>query len=229
MDLNNECYKELYKSYETQRLLLERTTEKDYLPLAQIMLNKNVNFYYQRPILYLENIDKSLEFIKSQSMNSCSFTIKIKNNGNPIPIGLIGFFYVDYTCKEISIYYFIGEDYQKKGYAGEAACPLIRHIFENLPCSKFIHIDYEDKNVGSKKIADKVINDILKYHPHYHWGKLKPFIDKYTMVGEPKDGKVVYSFEAYDRQCQVTYPNNYLNNQKYFEVKSTGVFLMKED
>ena len=72
----------MYKIYETERLLLERTTEKDYLPLAKIMMNKNVNYQYQRPILYLDDLDKSIEFIKSQSTNSVSFTIKLKNDGN---------------------------------------------------------------------------------------------------------------------------------------------------
>ena len=229
MNLNDECYKELYKTYETQRLILERTKENDYIPLAQIMLNKNVNFYYQRPIVYLENVTQSVEYVKSQTTHSCSFTIKKKNNGNPIPIGQIGFYFLDQSCKEISVFYYIGEEYQKKGYAGEAACPLIRHLFENLPCTKFIHIDYVGNNIGSKKLADKIINDILKYHPKYHWGKLKPFVDEYTMVGEPKDFKVVYHFNAYDRQMDVTYPSFFLNNKKVYEVESKGVFLMKED
>ena len=229
MDSNNDCYNELYKSYETERLLLERTTDNDYLPLAEIMLNKNVNFQYQRPILYLDDINKSVEFIKSQSTNSVSFTIKLKNNGSPIPMGQIGFFYTDPSSKEIAIFYYIGEEFQRKGYAGEAACPLIRHLFENLPCSKLIKIDYAENNLGSKKIGDKIQEDILKYHPGYLYGKLIPFSDKYTMVGEPKDGKVTYLFEGYDRTCQSTYPDNFFGNQKYFEIKSVGIFLMKDN
>ena len=226
---NNDCYQELYKRYETERLILERTNENDYLPLAKMIIKKNVNLYFQRPIVYLENLDKAVEYIKSQTINSVSFTIKIKNNGNPIPIGQVAFFYMDNTCKEIAIFYYIGEDFQKKGYAGEACIPLIRHLFESLPFTRFIHIDYEVSNLGSQKISEKIINDILKYHPKYHYGKLKPFVDKYTMVGEPKDGKVTYFFEGYDRQVQVTYPDNYFDNKKYFEVKSKGDFLMKED
>ena len=229
MDLSNECYKELYKHYETERLILERTTEQDYYPLAQLMFNKNVNIDYQRPTLYLNNINDSIEFIKSQSNNSVSFTIKLKNDGNPIIMGQIGFYYVDLTCKEIGIFYYIGENFQKKGYAGEAAIPLIGHLFDNLPCTKFIKIDYNENNIGSKKIADKICADILKNHPSYHLGNLFPFVDKYTMVGEPKDGKVNYYFEGFDRQCNVSYPENFFNGQKYFEKKSNGVFIMKED
>lgn len=228
VDLNNECYKELYKTYETERLILERTTENDYFYLGKIMLNRNINYYYQRPILYLENINQSIEFIKSQVTNSCSFTIKLKNNGNPIVIGQIGFFYTDKTCREIAIYYYIGEEFQKKGYAGEAACPLIRHLFENLPCSTFMKIDYQKDNLGSKKIADKIVNDILKYHPSYEVGKLIPFIDTYNMIGEPYLGKVTYHFEGYDNIYNVTYPDNFFGNQKYFEVISHGVFIMKQ-
>ena len=229
MAFTNECYNELYKSYETQRLILERTSEKDYLPLAQIMLDTHNNSDYQRPSLYLNDINDSFKFIKTQSMNSVSFTIKLKNNGNPIPMGQIGFFYVDQTCKEIAIFYFIGENFQQKGYAGEAAIPLIRHLFENLPITKFIKIDYNEKNIGSKKIADKICEDIIKYHPTYHLGKLFPFVDKYTMVGEPKNGKATYIFEGFDRKQQVTYPENFFNGEKYFEKVSNGVFIMKED
>ena len=49
------------------------------------------------------------------------------------------------------------------------------------------------------------------------------------MVGETKDGKVNYYFEGFDRKYQVTYPDKYFNNQKYFERVSSGVFIMKED
>ena len=229
MDLTNECYNELYKYYETQRLILERTSEQDYLPLAQIMLDTHNNLDYQRPSLFLNDINDSFKFIKNQSMNSVSFTIKLKSNGNPIPMGQIGFYYVDYTCKEIAIFYFIGEKFQQRGYAGEAAIPLIRHLFENLPITKFIKIDYNEKNIGSKKIADKICEDIIKYHPTYHLGKLFPFVDKYTMIGEPINGKATYYFEGFDRKQQVTYPENFFNGEKYFEKVSNGVFIMKED
>ena len=80
MSMNNECYNELYKSYETERLLLERTKDEDYDSLAKIIFNKNINYYYQRPILYLENLDKAKEFVISQTTNSVSFTIKLKKD-----------------------------------------------------------------------------------------------------------------------------------------------------
>ena len=228
MDTNLECYKELYKSYETERLLLERAKEEDYAPLSEIIFNKDINYYYQRPILNLENLEQAKEFVISQSTNSVSFTIKIKDKEKPIPIGQIGFHYVDQSCKEIGIFYYIGEKFQKKGYAGEAACPLIRHLFENLPNTNFIKIDWEEHNLGSQKIAEKICNDILKYHPKYHMGKLIPFSDNYSIVGEPKDGKVNYFFDGFDRQCEVSYPENFFD-KKNFEVISKGVFIMKED
>ena len=226
-----ECYKELYKSYETERLMLERTTEMDYFALSKIMLNRNVNFYYQRPIVYLETMDQSCDFIRSQSTNTCSFTIKLKDNNSryPIIMGQIGFFYTDQTSREIAIFYYIGEEFQKKGYAGEAACPLIRHLFENLPRTKFLKIDYQQDNQGSRKIADKICDDIIKHHPKWEKGKLYPFEDTYTMVGEPKFGKVTYHFDGYDRKCDVTYPDGFFDNKKYFEVRSNGVFIVKED
>ena len=229
MSTNNECYNELYKSYETERLLLERTKVEDYESLAKIIFNKNINYYYQRPILYLENIEKAKEFVISQTTNSVSFTIKQKKDDEKaIPMGQIGFYYVDRTCKEIGVFYYIGEDFQKKGYAGEAACPLIRHLFENLPCTNFIKIDWQEDNIGSKKIAEKIMEEILKYHPTYHYGKLMPFTDKYNLVGEPSNGTVKYFFEGYDRQYEVPYPENFFD-KKNFEVTSNGLFLMKEE
>ena len=172
MDLNNECYKELYKSYETERLILERTKEEDFLLLAYIMFNKNINYQYQRPILYLGNINESIQFIRSQSTNSVSFTIKLKNSGNPIIMGQIGYYYVAQTCKEIGILYYIGENFQKKGYAGEAACPLIRHLFENLPCTNFLKIDYISSNLGSKKKLIKYVQIFYDIIPHIILGNL---------------------------------------------------------
>ena len=48
------------------------------------------------------------------------YLLKLKNSRNPIIMGQIGFYYVDQACKEIGVFYYIGENFQKKGYAGEA-------------------------------------------------------------------------------------------------------------
>ena len=227
----SECYKELYRVYETERLILERTKEMDYFALSKIMLNRNVNYYYQRPIIYLETMDQSLAFVRSQTTNTVSFSIKLKDNNSKYPtvMGQIGFFYTDQSLKEIAIFYYIGEEYQRKGYAAEAACPLIRHLFESLPRTTFLKIDFQESNQGSRRIAEKICDDIIKYHPNWQKGKLYPFSDTYTMIGEPKFGKVIYHYVAYDRTYDVTYPDGFFDNKKYFEVTSNGFFIMKED
>ena len=74
-----ENNKELFKVYETERLILERTKEMDYYALSKIMFNKKVNHYYKRPILSLETIDQSLDLIRSQTTSNYSFTIKLKD------------------------------------------------------------------------------------------------------------------------------------------------------
>ena len=224
-----KCYDELYKSYETKRLILERTTEKDYNSLAKIIINKKVNYYYQRPILYLENIQKAYEYIFNHTINTINFTIKLKtDNSNNIPIGQIGFYYVYKNCDEIGIFYYIGEEYQKKGYATEASCPLIKHLFENLPLTNTLKIDFNINNNGSRKIALKIINDIKKSHPDYIFGELEPFVDKYTKKLPPFNGKIEYFFEGLDRKYNVTYPENFFNGVNYFEVLSNGYYVKKK-
>ena len=224
-----DCYKELYKSYETKRLILERTTEKDYNSLAKIIINKKVNYYYQRPILYLENIQKAYEYIFNHTINTINFTIKLKtDNSNNIPIGQIGFYYVYKNCDEIGIFYYIGEEYQKKGYATEAACPLIKHLFENLPLTNTLKIHFNVDNKGSRKIALKIINDIKQSHPDYIFGELEPFVDKYTKKPPPFNGKIEYFFEGLDRKYNVAYPENFFNGVNYFEVLSNGYYVKKK-
>ena len=218
--------KECFRVYETERLILERTIPEEYKKLAEITLNKSVNFYYQRPVASLETIDQSYEFVKSQTQGTCSFSIKLKPD--KIIIGQIGFYYTDYTCKEIGIFYYIGEDYQKRGYAGEAACPLIRHLFESLTLTKKLKIDYQEDNFGSQKVAAKIRDDIMKHHPEYKDGELPPFIDKYTMIGETGNGKVVYYFDSFDRQSEQEYPIDFFHGLKYFEMKSKGIVIMKK-
>ncbi len=223
-----DTYQELYRKNETPRLILERTSEDDNMHLAKILLNKNVNLYYQRPIIYLENLQKACEYVRAQNYNSVSFTIKLKNE-NLIQIGKIGFYYVDKTLKEIGIFYFIGEEYQKKGYASEAACPLIRHLFESLPMTTSLKIDFEYSNIGSRKIAQKICDDIMKYHPNYIMGELNPFVDKYTLKPQSEFlEKDKYFFEGFDRQIEVFYPKGYFNNAKYFEVLSNGYYITKQ-
>ena len=223
-----DCYKELYKSYETNRLFIHRTTEYDYDSLAKIIINKDVNFYYQRPILYLENLQKAYEYVKNHSLNSVNFVIKLKDNSNYIPIGQIGFYYVNNNCEEIGVFYYIDQKYQKKGYATEAACPLIKHLFENLPLTKTLKIDFNVENTSSRKLAQKIINDIKQSHPNYISGELEPFVDKYTSKPDPFDGKIrTYYFEGFDRQYNVTYPENFFNGVKKFEVLSNGYYIKK--
>ena len=222
-----KCYDELFKTHQTQRLILSRTIYEDLEPLGKLILNQKVNHYYNRPIIFLATLDKAKEYIKNQANNNVCFTIKLKDN--LIPIGLIGFYYADYTCNQIGVFYFIGEKYQKKGYASEAACPLIRHLFDNLPLTSVLKIDFEKSNIGSRKVAMKICDDIMKFHPNYIRGELTPFVDKYTLLPEPPIlGKVSYYFEGYDRQYSVLYPQNFFNGVKYFEVLSNGYFIKKQ-
>ena len=224
-----KCYDELYRTYETQRLILQRTNENDFEALAKIIINKNVNYYYQRPIMYLKTLKDGIDYIRNHNNCSVVFTIKLKGYSYHIPIGQIGFYYADPSCKEIGIFYYIGENYQKKGYAAEAARPLIKHLFENLPLTTTLKIDFCDKNIASKKLALLICNDIMKDHPNYIFGELTPFIDKYTLINEPPiNGKVKYYFDGFDRKQYVMYQNYYFNNVKYFEVRSEGYYIIKQ-
>ena len=226
------CYNELYKTYTTNRLILQRTNINDFKSLAKIIINKKVNFQYQRPIMYLEDFQKAKEYVQNHARYAICFTIKLKANPeNPdknIPIGQIGYYYVNFSLEEIGIFYYLGEEYQKKGYASEAACPLVNHLFENLPFTTTLKIDFVSDNLSSKKLAKKICNDIMKAHPNYEFGELKPFTDKYTLKSQFSiDGKVQYFFESYDRKCYVTYPEDYFNHDKYFEVVSNGYYIKK--
>ena len=69
----------------------------------------------------------------------------------------------------IELGYLIDERWRGQGYASEAACPLIRHLFENLPLTMTLKIDFEVSNQGSRKIAQKICDDIMKYHPTYKY------------------------------------------------------------
>ena len=59
-------------------------------------------------------------------------------------------------------------------------------------------------------------------------GIIIPFSDNYSIIGEPKDGKVNYFFDGFDRKFQVSYPENFFD-KKNFKIISNGVFIMKED
>ena len=82
-----KCYEELFKTYETPRLILSRTVWEDLEPLGKIILNKKINIHYQRPIIYLPTLYNATEYIKNQSNCSVCFTIKLKSYPHPIPIG----------------------------------------------------------------------------------------------------------------------------------------------
>lgn len=64
------------------------------------------------------------------------------------------------------IYYWIGLEFQGKGYASEAIIELSNHIFQNSSQEKII-ISLHKNNIKSCKLAYKIINYMLKENPNW--------------------------------------------------------------
>lgn len=209
--------------YATDRLLIERTTNDDLNSLINLFSNNNM-YYYIKPVLCFDTPEKIKNHFIYQNQTSYDYSIKLKSK-NKLIIGQIGFYFSGKNYEEMSVFYYIGEMFQKQGYATEAAVPFVRELFERLSGAKILKMDYNDSNEASKKVAAKICDDILKIHPDYKKTPMDPSVDTYTFAyNDTNSNKDVYYYKNNEKQEYVAYPKGYLRKT---EETNTGVIIYK--
>ncbi len=154
------------KTIETERLILTPTTNEDLDKLAEYLLNKDVTKYLDPTIGEdgFESKDKALDFLKSGSeeySESIEFTINLKDSNTPI--GKIDLMLANES--RLSLGYWLGKEFQGKGYMSEAGYELCNKAF-NASDIESLEVYCDIKNTGSLKLAYKIfthIKNINKY------------------------------------------------------------------
>ena len=152
----------IIKEWITDRLILKLSTEDDIKYLAPMLLDENVTMYLCEHITKIPTIEIAESFLSSIiNYYQLVFTIRIKET-NEI-IGQIG--YCD-DSGQLSISYWLGTKYQRKGYASEAAVELSYYVFINSRYDTF-SISFHSKNIGSRKLAYKIGELMLERNPKW--------------------------------------------------------------
>lgn len=152
-------------NWNTSRLILNLTKEEDFNELGPLLLNYETSKFIPKYPIQIRTIERAKLFFNANLFNKsipCNyFTIRIKDSNKAI--GQFAFS----TFEDIMlIYYWIGLEFQGKGYASEAIIELSNHIFKNSPQEKFI-ISLHKNNIKSCKLANKIINYMLKENPNW--------------------------------------------------------------
>lgn len=118
------------KTLETERLLLHKTEEKDLKVLWNILLIKEVSIYYLTSKINKDwEEEKKWQYKKLEKANNPDtfiWTIELKDNN--VVIGQISLHPTD-KDSVMDIGWFIDLEYQKKGYAFEAAQEVLKYMF----------------------------------------------------------------------------------------------------
>ena len=177
------------KTLETKRLLLHKTEEKDLKILWQILLNKDISKYYLTSKInnsWEEEEKWQYKKLERASNNDVfSWTIELKDTHDVI--GQISVQESTSSRKDIrDIGWFIDTQYQRKGYAYEAALEVLKYMFLEVEI-KEINTSSAIVNDASWKLMEKLGFKRQKTTHMEKYTFLDNPIEVYEYIGTKKD------------------------------------------
>lgn len=172
----SNCFAEDYKiseiaclKTETERLILTPTTISDLEVLSEYLLDYDVAKYIDPSVENgFSDKEQALQFLKTENKNeydeALSFTIKLKDSN--IPIGEFDVMLCHMDNKTIAMFgYWLGKDFQKKGYAREACYSICSKVL-NASDVNSIYIACDSRNMASINLASDILNYLEKSNKH---------------------------------------------------------------
>ena len=177
------------KTLETKRLLLHKTEEKDLKVLWQILLNKDISKYYLTSKInnsWEEEEKWQYKKLERASDNDVfTWTIELKDTHEVI--GQISVQESTSSRKDIrDIGWFIDTQYQRKGYAYEAALEVLKYMFLEVEI-KEINTSSAIVNDASWKLMEKLGFKRQKTTHMEKYTFLDNPIEVYEYIGTKKD------------------------------------------
>lgn len=178
---------------ETERLIITPTVEEDLDKLSEYLLDKDVTKYLDpSPTIRkgFGNKEESLKFLKSESpsefIDNLEFTIKLKDNN--LPIGKLDLML--YGKSTVEIGYWLGKDFQGKGYMSEASFEFCNMAFKASDV-KMLYICCDIANESSSKLAIKISDYIERSNDDIN---LSLNIGIYSTCGTVEGEKIVFDY-----------------------------------
>ncbi|MFT5167511.1 MAG: ribosomal-protein-alanine N-acetyltransferase [Saprospiraceae bacterium] len=145
-----------YKNYETERLILNPTSEEDAeLILALFNTPKWLKYIGDRNVKTLESAKKHIEdkiLPQQRRLGFSNYTLIRKEDNSKI--GTCGL-YDREGMEGIDIGFAFLPEYEKKGYAFEAASKLVHVAFHELGIRELKAITLKE-NISSRKLLEKL-------------------------------------------------------------------------
>ncbi|WP_289658565.1 GNAT family N-acetyltransferase [Flavobacterium panacagri] len=140
---------------ETERLILNRITEKDVSEIFALRSNPEIMKYIPRPLA--KTTDDALEHIqmikdKIETNTGINWAIRLKND--PKLFGFIGFYRLQPENYRAEIGYMILPEFHGKGFVPEAVKRLTKYGFEDLKLHS-IEAVIDPENYASEKVLQK--------------------------------------------------------------------------
>lgn len=152
------------KNWTTNRLILQSTKEEDFDELCKFLLDYQVSKYIPKYPHQIRSIEDAKPFFMKHLFNDLTvYTIRIKENNEAI--GQYGYYQND---EMLAVFYWLGSEFQGKGYASEATIEFSNYIFQKSPKPKFV-ISLHDDNLKSRKLAQKIIDYMIKENPEWNF------------------------------------------------------------
>lgn len=203
---NTCCYPE---EWVTDRLIVKPSTSEDLPELGKMFVSYNVSKYMMSIPLQLYSEKQAEDFLKQNILERYAkpYTIKLKESGKII--GQIAYLVVGSGCLELT--YWLGEDYQGKGYASEAIIDLSDCIFSRAHNLNSLKIEFMKENVASKKLATKIVSNLINSNPSY---ELVAMPDKIKNVEVMKVGEMSVFLRSTNEDSSLGKSVNYSSRMK---------------
>lgn len=166
----SKCFAEEYKFedigyVETDRLVLEPTTESDLNVLSEYLMDSNVTKYLDPSIKKgFSSKKEALEFLESEGEcdTAREFTVKLKDD--KISIGKIDAMIYRTDCGNmLMLGYWLGKSYQGKGYAREASYNFANKFFSASDVSS-VYISCISENSSGCRLANDIISYLVQHN-----------------------------------------------------------------
>ncbi|WP_343588890.1 GNAT family N-acetyltransferase [Flavobacterium sp.] len=140
---------------ETERIILDRITDKDVEEVFELRSNPETMKYIPRPLV--KNHEDALEHIqmineKIESNIGINWGIRLKDD--PKLLGIIGYYRIQPENYRAEIGYMLSPDHHGKGIIPEAVNRLIKYGFEDLKLHS-IEAVIDPENYASEKVLQK--------------------------------------------------------------------------
>lgn len=144
---------------ETERLIIRPYQLEDLMACYKLMQDESLFKYIDLEVMSEESYKRLFTWLIDSYKVSFtdefrySFNITLKSTGQHI--GWCGIGALDYDVKHKEVYYLLGKEHWRKGYAKEAVSALIEFSFETIGLSKIVAV-CKPENIGSKKVIESM-------------------------------------------------------------------------